>query len=975
MILTRAYKSLQSHLRGFIVRNHKKILLCCLLCVCLCISLLVSQESSGVEKTVIRWTRGSSISEYLKQHSGAEYPNHSILIEALSYIDSDDAVLEPLEEYMGKEDVLAWTQEEGSVTWSCDVPQTGIYYVELEYIPLEKKGMSIEFEFRLDGEVPHDDFVSVRFYRTWKDATAIRKDTNGNDLYPDQVESPQWTVREFVDTQGFFNKRIPLFIEQGSHRVTLELKREAVVLKSIRLYNPQELPVYEDLQKIYDTKKYSSPNNILVKAQAEKTFQKSDSTLIPTYDRTDAATEPSHPSKIRLNTLGGSWTWKLPGQWAEWKISVPEDGLYTFFIKARQNNQRGMAAVTKVAIDGSIPCYEYDALEVPYNLNWQIISPHTEDGDDTPLFLTKGEHIVRLETSLGRLTPILTAVDDLTYEVNTLRRRFIMIMGSEPDRYRDYQLEKEIPGLTEKLEELSDRFTEQADIFEQITGQKGSEASTLRILADQLRSFAEKPQYISYKQNNFRDNIANLATWILQRKELPLELDYIGFASTDKKLPKPNANFFVQQWFNIRAFFASFFEDYNSIGGKEKDAVNVWIQSGRDQGQILRDLITNDFTPKTGININLSLVQGSLIEATLADRGPEVAINIARSLPVDLASRGALYDLSTLENFDAIREFFVDSAFEPYSYRDGVYAVPLAQDFHMMFYRKDIFRELKIDPPQTWKEMYAIIPVLQRNNLQIGLPYQQVDGIELIQAGIGARNLFPTLLLQHDGSFYIDNDKKTGLTQPEAYAAFKQWTDFYANYGFLNKYDFYTRFRSGEMPLGIASYGLYNLFTAAAPEIRNEWGMVPIPGIQREDGSINRSEGAGGSASIMFKKIKNSEDGWAFLEWWASPEVQLKYASQLETLLGTAARLNTANIKTFEKMPWSKAESEIILEQWQHVKEIPEVPGGYYTVRMVDTAFSKVFYNNLNARATLYKYCQMIDEEITRKRKELGLDE
>ncbi len=955
------------------MRYQGKVLLACLLSLS-CFIYICAADTSGIEKPVIRWTRGSSISEYIKTHEGSGYPAGSISIDALSYTGSKNAELEQLMEINGKQNVLAWTGEEGEVTWPLSVEETGLYYVQLEYLPLENKGMSIEFELRLDGEVPHDDFVSVRFFRTWKDAGDIRRDPNGNDLYPEQKEVPQWTVRDFIDTQGFFNKRIPLFVEQGDHTITLVLKREAVALKTIRLYNPEPIPSYKTLAKTFNEEKAAAPSK-LIKIQAEKTFQKSDSTLIPTYDRTDAATEPAHPSKIRLNTLGGNWTWKLPGQWAEWKVTVPEDGFYTFFVKARQHNQRGMAAVVKVSIDGEILCEEHESLEIPYNLDWQVITPLTEDGEQTPVYLTKGEHSIRLETTLGRLTPILTAVDDLTYEVNTLRRRFIMIMGSEPDKYRDYQLEKEIPGLMEKLEELSARFTEQADIFERITGQKGSEAATLRILAHQLASFAEKPQYISHKQNNFRDNIANLATWILQRKEIPLELDYLGFAPEGSKMPKPSANFFVQQWFTIRSFFASFFEDYNSIGGKERDAVTVWIQSGRDQAQILRDLITNDFTPETGITINLSLVQGSLIEATLAGRGPEVAINIARSQPVDLASRGALYNLAEIDGFNDIRANFFETAFDPYTYRGGVYAVPFTQDFHMMFYRKDIFRELGIEPPQTWKELYAIIPVLQRNNMQIGLPYQQVDSMDLIQAGMGARNLFPTLLLQNGGSFYIENDTKTGLTQPEAYTAFKQWTDFYANYGFINKFDFYTRFRSGEMPLGIASYGMYNMFTAAAPEIRNEWAMIPIPGIEKNDGYIDRSEGAGGGASIMFNKIKNPDDGWAFLEWWSRPDVQLKFATQLETLLGTAARLNTANSATFEKMPWSKSEAETLLEQWKYVKEIPEVPGGYYTVRMVDTAFSKVFYNNMNARATLYKYCQLIDEEIARKRKELGLDE
>ncbi len=960
--------------------NQRKVLLSVIVSLLL-FSHISTEDYSGVEKSVIRWTRGSSISGYLKEHENAENPNTVVVIDALSYSGSNNAVIERIGELEGKENVLAWTNEEGEVTWPVNIGESGIYYVELEYYPLSGKGMSIEFELRLDGKVPHDDFMSVRFYRTWKDAGDIRKDGNGNDLYPEQEEEPQWTVRDFIDTQGFYNKRIPLYIDKGSHSVTLVLKREALAIKSIRLYNSEPLPSYEQLSAAYKNTEAVSGETadtfepVLIKVQAEKPFLKSDSTLIPTCDRTDAATEPSHPSKIRLNTLGGNWTWKLPGQWAEWKVTVPEDGLYTFYTKARQNNQRGMAAVVKISIDGSILCSEHETVEIPYNLNWQIVTPRTQSGEETPVYLTKGEHTVRLETSLGRLTPILTALDDLTYEVNTLRRRFIMIMGSEPDKYRDYQLEKEIPGLIERLESLSRRFTEQADLFEEITGQKGSEASTLRILALQLASFAEKPQYISYKQTNFRDNIANLATWILQRKEIPLELDYVGFVSAGTDLPKPSANFFAQTWFNVRAFFASFIEDYNSIGGKEKNAVSVWIQSGRDQAQILRDLITNDFTPKTGIAVNLSLVQGSLIEATLAGRGPEVAINISRSQPVDLASRGALYNLSDIEGFESIRSNFFETAFDPYTYRGGVYAVPFTQDFHMMFYRKDIFRELGIEPPQTWKDVYAIIPVLQRNNMQIGLPYQQVDSMDLIQAGMGSRNLFPTLLLQNGGSFYLEDGRKTGLTQPEAYAAFKQWTDFYSNYGFINKFDFYTRFRSGEMPLGIASYGMYNLLTAAAPEIRNEWGMVPIPGMEKSDGTIDRSEGAGGGASIMFRTIKNPEAGWEFLKWWSSPDVQYKFASQLEILLGTAARLNTANITTFEKMPWSKSEAQTLMEQWKHVKEIPEVPGGYYTVRMVDTAYSKVFYNNANARATLYKYCQLIDEEITRKRKELGLDE
>lgn len=932
-------------------------------------------SAQGSEKQAVRWSRGSSVNEYLENHKGAKYPSREILIKASEFSSSEDADIAILEEFNGRKNVLSWTGEKGIVTWNFAVEESGFYKLNLDYCVLPYKGMSVEFDVKVDGKNPYDDFMSVRFSRIWKDSYEIRQDENGNDLIPNQEEISEWQSCDFIDTQGFYNKSLPVYLESGNHEISLELKREALVLDTIRIYNDSDLPNYETYSKNYDYDSNKNPKKQIIKIQGEKASRKSDSTLIPTSDRSDAATEPSDPSKIRLNTIGGNWTWKLPGQWIEWEFDVQEEGYYNIYVKGRQNNQRGMAATRKLYVDGVVPCREFDNFEFAYSLKWQQVTPKDNEGQSCLVYLSKGRHTIKMEASLGRLTPILTAVDDLTYELNTLRRRFIMIMGSEPDLYRDYQLDKEIPGLINKLKELSIRFEEAADNFERITGQSGSEAATLRIMVDQLASFAEKPEDIPSKQTSFRDNIANLASWILYRKEIPVEVDYITIQTPDVKVQRPTANFFKGAWMSIRSFFASFFEDYDSIGAHKKDAVTVWIQSGRDQASILRELIINDFTPKTGININLSLVQGSIVEATMAGRGPEVAINVSRGQPVNLASRNALYDLSTFEDFDTVREWFNPTAFIPYTFQDGIYAIPMTQDFHMMFYRTDIFEELNLEPPETWEDMYKLIPVLQRNNMQIGLPYQGTDAIDLIDAGMGSRNLFPTLLSQNKGSFYKNNNSETGLTDPEAYKAFKQWVDFYASYGFTLKYDFNTRFRSGEMPLGIASYGMYNMLSVAAPEIRNEWAMTVIPGTRQEDGTIDRSEAASGSACIMFNKIQNPEAGWEFMKWWMSPEVQLKYATQLETILGTSARLNTANLETFSNMAWSRSEQEILKAQWENVKEIQEVPGGYYTIRMLDTAFTKVYYDNDNPRATLNKYCDMINEEITRKRKELGIDE
>ena len=48
---------------------------------------------------------------------------------------------------------------------------------------------------------------------------------------------------------------------------------------------------------------------------------------------------------------------------------------------------------------------------------------------------------------------------------------------------------------------------------------------------------------------------------------------------------------------------------------------------------------------------------------------------------------------------------FAQDAMVPYTYNDGVYALPLTQTYLMMFYRTDIFEEMNLKVPQTWDEL------------------------------------------------------------------------------------------------------------------------------------------------------------------------------------------------------------------------------------------------------------------------------
>jgi ABC-type glycerol-3-phosphate transport system substrate-binding protein len=914
------------------------------------------------EKVLSGFVRQNTYSKYIEQYNGAQRPKEEIIIKGSSYILAEDANVEVLSTFNGRQNVLKWDNETGYVEWEIEVPETGLYNISLTYFPLEAKGRDIELALYINGEIPFDIAEAFRFHRIWEYITSIKTDSRGNHIRPKLGEVPNWIEESFDDIEGLYNEPLQFYFEKGTHTLGLKCIREALVIDSIKLYQEKPIQLYEDVSKEYIQKGYKTgPEDFFFKRQGEDPHTVSHETLYPMYDRTSPATEPSHPSKVRLNTIG-SVNWKSPKQWITWTVDIEEDGLYNIGFKARQNIVRGMYSTRKLYINGEIPFKEMENIHFPYATNWYVKTL----GDSTPyqFYLTKGTHEIKLEVSLGDMASTLRNIENDIYQLNYLYRKIIMITGTVPDPYNDYYLDEQIPGLIDGFKIVSASLKREESYISGLTGKSGSEAAFLQELSTQLDSFINDPDTIPKRLERFKSNVSSLSNWVLRLKEQPLEIDYFVVTSSEKNFPKPGAGLIEKIVFDTKAFINSFFENYDSIGAvsTDKKSINVWVGAGRDQAQIIKSMIDDLFTPSTGIEVNLSLVDtgSTLIQATLGGKGPDIAMLIPKETPVNLAMRGALVDLSQFQDFNEITKRFQPSAMIPYEYEGGYYALPETQNYNMLFYRKDIFEELGIKPPSTWEEFYSIIPIIQKNNMQIGIPE--------------AQTMFETLLFQRGGQLYKNNRKSTDFDNPHALEAFKEWTGFYTQYSLPLVFDFYNRFRTGEMPIGIVPYTIYNQLSVAAPELRNLWEMVPIPGTRMHDGSINRREGSNGLGIIMLKGIKDENDGYEFMKWWTSSEVQARYGYELEAVMGPAARYDTANIEAFHKLPWSKEEADRLVTQWNSVWDSPQIPGNYYLSRSLTNAFRKVVYSNENPREVLFEYNEGINREIERKRIEFGLD-
>ncbi|MCA0755077.1 extracellular solute-binding protein [Paenibacillus sp. N4] len=907
---------------------------------------------------------------YMKRYSDADRPAAEIRIEGEQYAALEGDGFELSDGFQGLQGQAVLTPESGTISWRVQVDQPGLYHVRIHYFPMEGKSSAIEREFAINQEVPFKEAEILLFDRYWGNREdEIERDNRGNDLRPRQIEKPAWQIASFEDSEGYNDEPYLFYFSEGVQTVSLTSLREPMAIDYIELYQEPETKTYEERKAEYEAEGAAAAEGQFIVIQAEDATLKSSPTLYPLSDRSSPAVTPYSASKIRVNAIGGL-NWKLPGQWMEWEFEVEDDGLYQIALKRKQDQLRGVYATRSIMIDGKYPFQEMKRTRFDFNMEWQT---DVLGGAEPYLFhLTKGKHTIRMAVSLGELAPLIETIESSVLKLNEMYRKILLMISNTPDPNRDYQLEKRIPGMIDAFREQAGNIQAVAEYLEQSTGERSDKVAILHTMVRQLNEMAEKPETIANRLNSFKVNVGGLGTWILTVREQPLTLDYLIVASPDSKLPRAKATLLEKVKHELGAYAASYTEDYDSIGSTEESgrSVTVWVTTGRDQAQVLKALIDDTFTPETNISVNLRLVPGSiLLPAVLAGEGPDVALQAGEDVPVNYAMRNAAADLTAFPDFEEVAARFRDSAITPYTYDEGVYALPEQQTFPMLFYRKDILKELDLEPPKTWQDVYNMISVLQKHNMEFYLPIESATN----NATLVPNAAFAMLLYQNGGEFYRDNDRKSALDSEISMQVFKRWTQFYTNYKFPLQADFANRFRTGEMPIGIADYTTYNMLTVLAPEIKGLWDFTIVPGTEREDGSVSHEVASHTTAVMMLDNARDKDAAWSFMKWWTDKDTQIAYGRELEGLLGEAARYPTANIEALEQLPWPVKDFNNLERQWQWVRGIPQVPGGYFTGRHLDNAFRRVVNESENPREALSDYILYMNDEIALKRQEFNL--
>lgn len=862
--------------------------------------------------------------------------------------------------YQGKSGVLVWKNDRESwVEYKVNIDRAGLYQLNLQYHPYtdpqetQFSRRPVMLSVTIDDEFPFREARAIPFRRLFRDDLPVKKDEKGDDIRPRSLPVEQWIDEPFRDSANAYSDPLKWYFPAGEHTIRLA-GSEPIVISQLTLTPPNAHEDYASyLAKQPNTQ---AAGGQVISLQAEEMTSKNDAAIQMAVDK-DALSLPEAGKYETFNTVGGT-RWQTGGQTINWSFTVPESGRYQISMRALQNTISNMSSFRTIAIDGKVPFKELNEYQFHYAPRWKGITLSDKDGKPFEIYLEKGQHTLSMTATTGPFQSVIIDSELATAQLRELTAELKALTGNVVDKNRTWKIQEDFPELPASLEEIHKQMGLMAEEMLSANGIRENVTQILLNAVKDIESYLRYPNEIPY----YMDDISSLQEKIGAIRETlvkaPLQLDQIHIVPVGAEAPRMEANFIEKTKTGFLNFFRSFSKK-EDITEMSDEVLNVWVNRGRDWVNLLQELSNEIFTPQTGIKVKVSLLpdENLLIYANAAGISPDIALGQPQDKSIDFAMRNALYDLTKFPDFNQVKEQFAPGALVPFFYNGGYYALPEQQSFKVLFYRKDILERLNLGIPDTWQDVYDMLPTLQQSGYNFYVPHGD----------------FITFIYQNGGEFFRPDGMQTALNSPEAFAGFKQWTDMFNIYDIdRNVPSFYQHFRKGNMPIGVADYNTYVTLAAAAPELTGWWGIAPLPGHKNAQGVVERWSSGGQTTGFIYESSKKKDEAWEFLKWLVSADTQARYGNDLESFNGITFRWNTANIEAFTKLPWPKEDMKVILEQWKWYKEMHNPPGAYFVPRELNNAWTRTVVSGMNYRESLEEAIVNIDREMTRKEQEFG---
>ncbi len=291
----------------------------------------------------------------------------------------------------------------------------------------------------------------------------------------------------------------------------------------------------------------------------------------------------------------------------------------------------------------------------------------------------------------------------------------------------------------------------------------------------------------------------------------------------------------------------------------------------------------SDFEKLTGITVQWentpyeSLQQKILVEATTGNTYDAVAWVDAwgEAIKPYLAPLNGRIEADRINMKD-----YPNAYIEASTDKSGnIIGIPLRGHPLILFYRKDIFDELKLTPPKTWQEAVKTAQIIQQKK-------PGMSGLSTMYGVNAGQNLFSWVsMLWGNGGDILDKTGHPVFNDAKGVQATQFYVDMLRKYKITNpasttfgEPESSSELKQGRAAMWVGWWWYWAQFSdpkAVAPAVLNHVGFTPAPGW------------AGGKKASyalvwplgIFKNSKNQDAAWEFIKYVTSSAVQKQVAS------------------------------------------------------------------------------------------------
>lgn len=322
------------------------------------------------------------------------------------------------------------------------------------------------------------------------------------------------------------------------------------------------------------------------------------------------------------------------------------------------------------------------------------------------------------------------------------------------------------------------------------------------------------------------------------------------------------------------------FKDF--IFCKEKVLV-VWAMGA--EGRKLPDMTKRFEQENPGVKVVVQPIpwgaaHEKLLTAVVGGIPPDVS-QLGTTWMAEFYAMDALVSLDEfIKKSDVVsEERYFKGSWDTCVFDGNVYGIPWYVDTRVLYYRSDLIKEVGYEhPPETWDELIDLGKKLTKDFNNDG----RIDrwAINLPSGGSGMWTELGFFVWQNNTEFLTPDNKKSAVLHPEFLESVKFYYDIFnthkiAPIGAQADVDIFHAFKTGYFCMFISGPWMIELVNRECPEIEGKWFISPL--WKKDKNSTKYTSFVGGCNFVIFKKSRNKDIAWKFIEFMSRSENQIEW--------------------------------------------------------------------------------------------------